>query len=117
MASQIPPKPDTMSLIQMCRWELDRLRAVASEFRNCTEISCQFLESAQTELKSGNGSQAGLDLAAAQAPPPRTAGVDIQICRDRAEEHRAFAERASDPRVKKLLLKIAEGYEKISDRE
>jgi hypothetical protein len=53
------------------------------------------------------------------APNQYTAPVskDLQHCRDRAEEHRTFAERTSDPRVKALLLELADGYEEIANRE
>jgi hypothetical protein len=122
MGSQYPPKSETLSLIEMCRWELDRLRGMASEYRASNNKCREFLVAAEAALKEGPKGDAGQAApsplaATAQYQPAVAIGPDIQVCRDRAEEHRIFAERASDPRVKSLLREIAESYEKIGNRE
>ena len=70
---------DNLSIIEICRRELERLRKLAAEFPSI------FL------------------------PVPER----VQICRDRAKETRALAERAEDPRAKHLLLEIADAYDRF----
>jgi hypothetical protein len=92
------------------------LRGIASACRTYNDACREFILAAGEALieEPGNGQFAHRPLGA--PAPHQSAGAmspGIQICRDRAEEHRAFAERASDPRVKSLLLELAEGYERI----
>jgi hypothetical protein len=121
MGSQSPPKSETLSLIEACRWELDRLRGIASDYRAYNDTCREFIFAAELHLAEQPASNAGLatDLpAAAPAPHQRTLATSTrQACRDRAEEHRTFAERASDPQVKAILLEIAESYDKIATQE
>jgi hypothetical protein len=121
MGSQSPPKPELLSLLEMCRWELDRLPGIASEYRVYNETCRDFMLTAGDALEEPSGSftQAAQSPLGAPASYQFAAALSptLQNCRDRAEEHRAFAERASDPRVKILLLEIAEAYEKVGNRE
>jgi hypothetical protein len=121
MASQYPPKPEALSLFEMCRWELDRLRGVAADYKaynsTCREILAQAKESLSQVPDDGTAQAAHLTAAPAICRSAAPDSTILKVCRDRAEEHRAFADRASDPGVRLLLLELAEGYEKIARRE
>jgi hypothetical protein len=117
MASQFPPKlkPVTWSHIQMCRLELERLRGVILELNNYIEKSRKYLEEASAFVKRGDSSPPKA------LPPPgggaeyRLAGAsEIEFCRDRAQENRVLAKRVSDPQLKKVLLEIADSYDRLA---
>ena len=102
----------TLSLIEICRWELDRLQKIAAEYRAFCLQSREFLATAREQYKPVDGIELrkSTDVCAFIKPIP-----DLQTRRDRAEETRSFAENVRDPRVKKLLLEIAASYDKISN--
>jgi hypothetical protein len=85
----------TLSIIELCRCELERLHKVAAEYRNVVHESRAWLTARklQSGLLESDGRQARV------IPLP----VRVQIWRDRAEETRLFAERAEDPDAKHLL--------------
>src|SRR5262245_40097935 len=110
MALQYSPKSKSLSLIEMCSWELDRLRAVASDYRAYNSACRASLVKAAALLDGGN--VAGRDVPLLPAMAEDQPSTAIRICRDRAEGHRIFAGRASDPLIRKLLLEIAQGYDR-----
>jgi hypothetical protein len=65
MTSQFPPrpKPVTWSHIEMCRWELERLRGVIFELNNYIEKSRKYLEEASAFVE-------GEDSSPSKALPP-----------------------------------------------
>jgi hypothetical protein len=122
VASQDPPKPEVLSLIEMCRWELERLRGVAADYKAYNSACRDHLALAKESLKQrpGNDTTQAARLTLDGPATCQSAAADpsiLKVCRDRAEEHRAFADRASDPGVRILLLELAVGYEKIAKRE
>ncbi len=94
------PFIDTLSLIEMCRWELDRLRDVLTAFNALNEAGKKF--TAQPFKTETRRDEASL----------RRTSVGILLAR--AEETRAFAEEVNDPEVKRLLLELAGSYERIA---
>jgi hypothetical protein len=93
MASKVP---DILSLIELWRWELDKLHKLAVEYRNTVRESREW-SVRQTSRR-----------------PPLVL-ERVQICRDRAEQTRVFAERAEDPQVRRILLEIADAYDRLPD--
>ena len=104
MASKVP---GTLSIIELCRWELERVHQLAAEYRNVVHESSAWLAARKLEsgLLASDGRQAFVI----------TVSDRVQICRDRAEENRVFAERAEDPQAKHLLLEIAATYDRLPD--
>jgi hypothetical protein len=102
MASKVP---GTLSIIELCRWELGRLHELAAEYRNVVHESSAWLVARKLEsgLLESDGRQAFVIPMSAR----------VQIYRDRAEENRVFAERAEDPHAKRLLLEIAATYDRF----
>ncbi len=94
------PFTDTFALIEMCRWELDRLQDVLAAFNASNEGGQENCRPPfKTEIRRDEASV-------------RRAGVRSLMAR--AEEARAFAEEVNDPEVKRLLLESAGSYEKIA---
>ena len=77
MASKVPDIP---SLIELWRWELDKLHKLAVEYRNTVR------ESREWSVRQTNRR-------------PLLVLERVQICRDRAEQTRVFAERAKTLRL------------------
>jgi hypothetical protein len=105
---------NTLSLVEVCRWELDRLKKVAAEYRAFCSKSRDYLATAGEPHKPVDGGELP-KCTDARGFVKMTPGADAQTCRDRAEEHRSFAESVHDPQVKNLLLKIAASYDKIAN--
>lgn len=95
------PFKETLSLIEMCRWELDRLHKVLAAFNASIAAGRQAAEPMKTEVRQD---EAVLRKASAH------------ILQERAEETRTFAEEVSDPEVRRLLLELARSYEQIASR-
>jgi hypothetical protein len=95
----------TLSIIELYRCELERLHKVAAEYRNVVHESSAWLVPRKLE----NGQLESVGKQARVIPVPAQA----QICRDRAEENRVFAERVEDPHATHLLLEIADTYERL----
>jgi gamma-glutamyl:cysteine ligase YbdK (ATP-grasp superfamily) len=111
MDSQHPPKPETLSLLEMC--------SSVSEFKTYNEACREFLFAAQANLAEQTRDNVGQAATSMLPLAVQYGQADVlshaqEICRSRAEEYQTFAERASDPRVKHLLLELADGYEKIA---
>ena len=102
MASKVP---GTLSIIELCRWELERLHKLAAEYRNVVHESSAWLTA--RKLDSGLF-ESDVPQARVIPVPPR-----VQIYSDRAEEARVFAEGVEDPRAKHLLLEIADAYDRF----
>ncbi len=94
------PFTDTLTLIEMCRWELDRLHEVLAAF-NASNVAGQKIavEPFKTEIRRD------------EALLRRTS---VRVFLQRADETRAFAEEVNDPEVKRLLLELALSYEQIA---
>ena len=82
MASKVP---DNLSLIELWRWELDKLHKLAVEYRNTVR------ENREWPVRP-------------TSRRPLLVLVRVQICRDRAEQTRVFAEGAEDPQVKRTPM-------------
>jgi len=95
------PFRDTLSLIEMCRWELDRLHKVLAAFNASIAAGRQAAEPLKTEIRRDEGV---------------LRRASVRILRERGEETRTFAEEVSDPEVKRLLFELAESYEEIASR-
>jgi hypothetical protein len=102
---------ETLSLIEICRWELDRLQKIAAEYRAFCSESRDFLATATEPIDGIEPPKCAVARGFVKMSP----APDTQSCRDRAEENRSFAENVRDPQVKKLLLEIAAGYDKIAN--
>jgi hypothetical protein len=86
----------------MCRWELDRLHKVLAHFNASIEASRQIAgEPFKTEIRRDEGA---------------LRKASLHILRERAEETRTFADEVSDPEVKRLLLELAESYERVASK-
>ncbi len=92
---------ETLTLIEMCRWELDCLHNVLAAFNAFGEAGNKLTAAHfRTEIRRD------------EALLRRTG---IRILLERAEEARAFAQEARDPEVKRLLLQLAGSYEGIAE--
>jgi hypothetical protein len=78
--------PDILSLIELWRWELDKLHKLAVEYRNTVRESREW---------------------AVRQVSRRPLLV--------LEKTRVFAERAEDPQVRRILLEIADAYDRLPD--
>src|SRR5262249_28066807 len=84
----------TKALIELCRWELERLRQIRLDVRASIETSRK------------------LCLSQVQPFTPRCPAETLQ---KRAEEATVLASGLKDEEAKRLLLEIAEGYAELAE--
>jgi hypothetical protein len=94
-------------LIEECRRELRRLNDLIGEFRAANEISRSFLTGAR-KVDMPN------DEAVCWSTTSKLKS-DARDWRERGEQTRAFAEFVDEPRAKRLLLEIAENYDRMAE--
>ncbi len=83
----------TWLLIEACKQNLDRLD---EQIAGCT------------------ASREGRPRPASE-PESKIEPVRVQLCRESARGTRAFSEEANDPRVKRLLLELADSYDRLAN--
>jgi hypothetical protein len=95
----------TLSLIEVCEWELERLRKIRAEYRATIEASRALIAGCR---EAGSRNE-GVVTPVRMPPGPRLRPLS-KFFIERAEETRTIAENVKDPLAKRLLLEIADGY-------
>ncbi len=103
----MPTVVDTFNVIMECRAELARMKALAEDFRMANEMSRKFLSGAVTISTAGN--TGGRPSCGSRSRR------DLERWRARAEETRTFAEYVLLPEARRLLLEIADSYDRMAD--
>jgi hypothetical protein len=100
----------TLSLIEVCEWELERLRKIRADYRATIEASRKIIAGRREA-----GGRNGTGVMPARTPPVPLLRPLSKFFIERAEETRTIAENVKDPLAKRLLLEIADGYDHAAE--